>query len=777
MRRGPAVRVHRYTVFLDFQGFRYVGRETIELEADEDVRLDAVGLRVTYVRANGKDVPYTQDNEGVTIRTGKFSGVLEVGFEGEAAERLVGIYRARHGDDYYISTQFESVHARKMFPCIDNPAYKARFKLSVRIPKDLHAISNMPIERVTVEGDRKVVEFAETPPMSTYLLYLGIGRWEELVDPAGTYIVAAPPGKSRYGYYALWAARRSVEFYERYFGVRYPLPKMHLIAVPEFAFGAMENWGAITFRENVLLAPDDADLATRRSIAEVVAHEIAHQWFGDLVTMEWWDDLWLNESFATFMSYKAVDSFAPELRMWENFLIGETDGAMLRDSLSQTHPIHVEVTSPDEIEGIFDEISYGKGASVLRMVEYFLGESFRKGLSSYLEHYAYSNARADDLWRSIAPFTSVPVVDLMADWVMKPGYPLIEVTAEGSRVRLRQSRFSLTGKVPDITYMVPFTMAVNGKRVDVFMREREVTVDVGGRVERIKANLDRAGFYRVLYSDLELVDKDLNPLEQYGLLNDYFYLMLATRVPRGEYLKVVDMLSSSREYLTVYEMSNELFQLYLIDPASFADMAVSYHRTTLTDISKYREATMRELAGRVAFRLAVMDRGYAQELAGQFGKEVDPDMRQAVYAAYAVATSDLEGLKREYERQALDSERAKLLVAAGQIRDRSRLFEALDWIVSTKRQNAIYALRAVWNPEAAAVLWEWLRGGGLDRIWKAFEGTAIVPRHLSYVIPIIGLGREAEVREFFESLPYGKEPGIQSGLELLDVYSRFRATK
>ncbi|MGC9071912.1 MAG: M1 family metallopeptidase, partial [Acidilobus sp.] len=737
----------------------------------------AEGLKVTSVRANGREVEFRQDEGGVTVRTGRLSGVLEVEFDGEAAERLVGIYRARNGGDYYISTQFESVHARKMFPCVDNPAYKARFKLSVRVPKDLHAISNMPIERVTIGGDRKVVEFAETPPMSTYLLYLGIGRWDELVDPRGRYIVAAPHGKASFGRHALWAARRSVEFYERYFGIPYPLPKMHLIAVPEFAFGAMENWGAITFREYALLAPEDADLATRRSIANVVAHEIAHQWFGDLVTMKWWDDLWLNESFATFMSYKAVDSFAPEMRMWESFLMGETDGAMLRDSLSTTHPVHVEVTSPSEIEAIFDEISYGKGASVLRMVEYFLGESFRKGLSSYLEHYSYSNATADDLWRSIAPFTNVPVVDLMQSWVMKTGYPYLEVWAEGGRVHLRQRRFSLSGSLPDETYLVPVTMAVNGRRVDAFMRGREEVVDVGEEVRSLKVNLDRAGFYRVLYRDLGTLDRSLNPLELYGLLNDYYNFALAGVVGKGDYLSVVDKVSPSRDYLPVYELSNELFQLYLIDPARFSQGALEVHRNKVRELSELREPTMRELLGRLAFRLAVMDKGYADELSRMFGKDVEPDMRQAVYAAYAIITADLEGLRREYERQALDSERVKVITAVTQIRDRSRLTEALDWILTTKRQNYIFAFRASSNPEGVGVLWEWMKAGNLERVWRAFEGTAIVPRDLAYVIPLIGLGREAEVREFFGSPPYSNEVGIRTGLELLGVYSRFRKSQ
>ncbi|ADL18458.1 Probable aminopeptidase [Acidilobus saccharovorans 345-15] len=770
---GPKATIKRYVIFMDFDGFRYRGHESIELETQEDLRLDAKGVKVTSVKANGSPVQFAQDDEGVTVRTGRFSGTLEVDFEGEAAEKLVGIYRAPYEGGYVISTQFESVHAREMFPCVDNPAYKARFKLSVRVPRDLHAISNMPIERVTLDGDKKVVEFMETPPMSTYLLYVGIGKWEEVVDSGGRYVLAAVPGKTKYGSLALWAARNSVDFYERYFGIPYPLPKMHLIAVPEFAFGAMENWGAITFRESALLAPEDADMAQRRRVAEVVAHEIAHQWFGDLVTMKWWDDLWLNESFATFMSYKAVSSFAPELLMWENFLLGETDGAMVRDSLSTTHPIHVEVSSPDEIEEIFDDISYGKGASILRMVEYFLGESFRKGLSSYLEHHAYSNAVAQDLWTAIQPFTSVPVADLMNDWITKPGYPYLRVTVEGSRVRLEQHRFSLSGKLEDLTYMVPATIEVNGRRVDAIFSSRVHEVDVGEEVRQLKVNLDRAGFYRVLYPDLSRLAR-LNQFETYGLLNDYYYFMLAGLVSRDDYLRVVDMNFSVPDYLPALELSSELFNLFLVNPAVFAQRAIDYHRSQFALQSRRPEEQHRELAGRVANRLAIMDRSFANELASQFGKEVDPNMRQAVYTAYAVAAGDLEGLRREHERQQLDSERIKVLVAAAQIRDRSALQQAIEWIASGKRQDMLYVLTVGLNPDGRDLVWGWLRDGGLDRLEKAFEGTAIVQRWLLGYLPFIGLGREKEVSDFFASRPDGRSAEVRGGLEILEAYSRLR---
>ena len=765
------VSVRRYWIYMSFDGTRYRGRERVELESSGDVTFDAVGVRGTSARAGGREVAFEQGPSSVTFRTGRMSGVLEVEFEGEAPDKLVGIYRAPYEGGYVISTQFESVHAREMFPCVDHPAYKARFKLLVEVPSDLHVISNMPIERVElVGGGRKVVEFYETPPMSTYLLYLGIGRWEEVQSPDGRYVVAAVGGRARYSSLALWAASRSVEFYERYFGIPYPLPKMHLIAVPEFAFGAMENWGAITFRESALLAPDNADLAQRRRVAEVVAHEIAHQWFGDLVTMRWWDDLWLNESFATFMSYKALSEFAPELRPWEVFLLSETAEAMERDSLSTTHPIRAEVRSPDEIEAIFDEISYGKGASVLRMVEYFLGESFRKGLSSYLEHFKYSNATAQDLWASIQPFTAQPVSEIMNDWVTKPGYPYVAVSVEGGEVRLEQHRFSLVRKLDDLTYLVPVTLEVNGRRVDVLMRGREERVPAGGPVRSLKANLDRAGFYRVLYGDLSLLGQ-LNELEAYGLLDDYYSFLMAGLVDRRTYESVVARHLGDFRYLVTYGLSGQLYELYLVN-RSFADMAVSYHRRAYEALRGSQDEALREAAGVVARRLAVMDRPFAEELSKLAGRVEDPNLKLAAYTAYAVATSDLEGLRRMYESEQLDSEKVKVIQAAMMIPDRSVLERALEWVMGTKRSNYIYVFQAAYNPSGRDALWYWLKAGGLDRVAKAFEGTAIVWRHLSYAIPFMGVGREEEVRSFFESRPESREPGVRTGLELLEAYSR-----
>src|SRR6266550_3107179 len=315
------------------------------------------------------------------------------------------------------------------------------------------------------------------------------------------YIVATVPGKSSGAKYPLGVARDSVKFFESYFGSKYNLPKLHLIAVPEFAAGAMENWGAITFREIVLLVDKDSSIRIKKQVAEVIAHEISHQWFGDLVTMKWWDDLWLNESFATFMAYKATDSIFPQWTVWQDFVRGETAGALERDSLVNTHPIEVKVNSPSEIEEIFDDISYGKGASIIRMLEAYAGEDhFMRGVRSYLEKYKFSNAAGEDLWNQIEHVSKTRVKAIMNEWIRKPGYPIVNVKLDGKKLMIRQERFLLNGSQEQSTWPIPITLKINGREQKLLMERSEESIHVPDGVDSLKLNLEETGFYRVHYS-------------------------------------------------------------------------------------------------------------------------------------------------------------------------------------------------------------------------------------------------------------------------------------
>ena len=273
--------------------------------------------------------------------------------------------------------------------------------------------------------------------MSTYLLAIMVGEFECVeAEAEGTQVrVWTTPGKKEQGRYALDVSCRLLSFYNNYFGIPYPLPKLDLIAIPDFAAGAMENWGAITYREVALLVdPAHSSAATKQRVAIIIAHEIAHMWFGNLVTMAWWNDLWLNEGFASWIEYKAVDHLFPEWDMWTQFIFSDTGPAMSLDGLKNTHPIEAVVKTPNEINELFDAISYSKGAAIIRMLEQFLGEeTFRRGLVHYLSTHQYGNARTEDLWASLAQVSGKPVKEIMDTWTKQPGYPVVEVRLEAER--------------------------------------------------------------------------------------------------------------------------------------------------------------------------------------------------------------------------------------------------------------------------------------------------------------------------------------------------------
>ena len=349
---------------------------------------------------------------------------VELDYEGTVlTDKLVGFYRSRYGDGYLLTTQFAASEARRMLPCIDRPDRKAVFHVSVTVSQDLQVILNTPARSSTEADGTRITYFDPTPRMATYLLYLGIGHFDSVRSHAGAVGLATytPPGRGASGVYALSVAEKLLPEYERYYGIPYPLPKLDLVAVPEFWAGAMENWGAIAFSEMALLADSSTSTLRRRGIAETTAHEMAHMWFGNLVTMNWWSDIWLNESFATFMSYRILDRAYPDFESWSDFLPRWCASAFREDSLQSTHPIFQSVENADEINQIFDEISYGKGASVLRMIERYLGEeTFRKGINAYLERFQYANASHDDLWTALEEVSQSPVRRIMNEWISGP---------------------------------------------------------------------------------------------------------------------------------------------------------------------------------------------------------------------------------------------------------------------------------------------------------------------------------------------------------------------
>ena len=782
---GKAVQqVNQYDVFLDvdFDALRFSGKVRIDISSTGDISLDAVDLEVASVKTNDRNVPFKQHGNVVDIQTGRFSGTLEVDYKGKVSESLTGFYKAPYGDKYVLTTHFEAGHARRLLPCIDHPAYKAGFKLTVRTRNDLSVISNMPVESERKEGNKKTVTFQKTPKMSTYLLYLGIGRFEEDKNRHNktelyTASVVKPDGKIKTGL-AFEAAQKSLEFYEKYFGIPYDLPKLHLIAVPEFAYGAMENWGAITFREILLHADKDTSTSTKKSIAEVIAHEIAHMWFGDLVTMKWWDDLWLNESFATFMAYKVVDWAYPQWKIWQDFVKNSTGGAMARDALNSTHPIEAKVRSPEEIEELFDEISYGKGASILRMIEAYIGpDKFQKGVSKYLQQFRYSNASGSDLWNHLQQASGMDVNHVMEGWIGKVGYPVVKASLSSGKLVLEQERFLLSGARDKQTWPIPVTIAVDGKTQQLMLDKERAEVTVANP-KSLKLNVDRTGFYRIDYRGPELQSlvwaSKLSGLDRYGLANDAWAFLNSGRMSWKEYQGLLERFFDEEDYLPAFEVSERITNLFLIAPKKVADLSRRYHKSQLKILEGKRDENSSLLRGTIAARLAILDDAYAHEAGAKFKDlaTVEPDMKRSVIIGYARSSNDHDGLIGRYKKSTTDEDRLRYLEGLASFKqpDLVRKVQEFAMAGNVKRQDIGRGLLqfATSNPDTHAVTWEWFRDN-IGKLDKMYEGTATLSAYMRAYISIIGVGRVGEIEKLFGE---HRLAGADATLERLKIHDR-----
>jgi len=785
---SDTVQVTDYDLFidLDFEQLRFKGKLLIKLKAEQDVVLNSVGLDILRVNSGESSLPYSQKGEDLIIETGPFEGTLELDYAGSIPDSLAGIYRAGYDHTHIVTTHFEPAQARRMLPCVDRPDVKAEFKLAVRINKDLDAISNMPVEFVSTEGEKKTVTFQKTPRMSTYLLYLGVGKFEAQTGKLGKteIILATTPGKTKLGKFAQDEARKAIQYFESYYNIPYSLPKVHLIGVPEFAMGAMENWGAITFREILLLVDASTSTKTRTRVSLAVAHELAHQWFGDLVTMKWWDDIWLNESFATIMAYKAVDSIHPEWRIYENFFNGvpkvETlAGALGRDYLKNTHPIEISVKSPDEIEQIFDAISYGKGAHILRMIEAYIGEeAFRNGIRRYLSAHAYSNASGSDFWSALEEASGKPVKEIMSRWIRQPGYPIVTASLRDGKLNLRQERFLISGNSEKATWPIPVIIEMNGKRTSTLMESEEEVIEAKS-LKSLKINPDRTGFYVVHYVGLDDFpwQSKLSPFDRWGIVFDAFSLLLSGRMTFNEYRTLLKRFSRESDSLPAQEVSDQLELLYTLVPSNVKEISKEFQRPLLDRLQKKTDDNSSILRGKVAARLAMVDEGYASKLGGDFqdyGK-VQPDMKEAVALAYARSTNNFESVAKAYRESISDEDKVRFLSAMTAFTDSTLLKRTLDFSLSgeVKRQDVIGVIHAATeNPQAKDITWNWLQSN-IEKILELYHNTGILSGAFLSIIPLLGIGRIQEVEHFFDKhkIP-DAEVGIKAGLEKLRAYDR-----
>ena len=413
---------------------------------------------------------------------------IHINFSGNITDAMHGLYPCYFTHDgvkkQLFATQFESHHAREVFPCVDEPAAKAEYDLTLITRPGITVLGNMPVKFQKENGDSLTTTFEKTPRMSSYLLAFVIGELHKKTartkSGVEVNVWATPAQNENTLDFALDIATRSIDFYDEYFGVKYPLPKSDHVALPDFSSGAMENWGLITYRESCLLAdPELTPESSRRFIATVIAHELSHQWFGNLVTMNWWNDLWLNESFANMMEYVAIDALHPEWRMWEDFATNEVTAALRRDSLDGVQSVQADVNHPDEISTLFDPaIVYAKGGRLLVMVRKLIGEeAFRAGLKSYFEKFAYKNTVGNDLWQELESASGQPIVNLMNAWISQPGLPVVSVSNSHDAAILSQERFFIGEHQPSDT-LWPIPLFANQPLDVKILNQKETTVSI-----------------------------------------------------------------------------------------------------------------------------------------------------------------------------------------------------------------------------------------------------------------------------------------------------------
>ncbi|MEM0139920.1 MAG: M1 family metallopeptidase [Ferroplasma sp.] len=790
------MQIYNYSleVEINSEEHAYKCHETIKFNGNEEkLILNSVNLLINKIKINGanKNFKFGPKNQEIIV-----DGIItkdstaEIEFTGKIPEQLQGFYLSKTRDGEMFTTQFEPTGARRFFPCVDNPSYKATFDIEATFDEKYSAISNMPVEKEEKIDGKKKVKFFQTPLMSTYLLYLGIGEFEEkniTFSDTKKLILAAQKGHLTASDYPLEIAKKAIEFYENYFDIKYPLPKEHLISVPEFGAGAMENWGAITFREIYLNMSDSTSETVRKSIGEVIAHELAHQWFGDLVTMAWWDDLWLNESFATFMSYMIMDKLEPEFDMFSDFLVDETEGALAGDSLVTSHPIEVEVKSPDDISQIFDEISYGKGGSILRMIHAFVGdEVFRDGLRLYLKNYSYKNASGADLWEYISRVSDMPVRKVMESFIQNIGYPVVDAELVNDEINLNQSRFLLNGKTQHVQWKIPLTIKYMDRVESLLFEDESMKIEYTGKL--LKLNNDETGFYRVSYSDnfYGLIIKNLKYLSNkdiFGIINDLYAFLLSGKINLNDYLERIKPLMELNDTLIIREISNGLFMLHLILPENevVSNKNNEFHKAKLAELGKPQKNENINITiarGIISSRLASMDNEYAEMMAKEIDniKSISPDMRSTVLISYARNDNNGKKLLELISSFDQDEDRVKAIQALGFL-DGKDNYELIEKAISSKEIKAQdsmrYYISAAKNRTSSEYIYKNLKNI-INSVQKVFEGSGYSSHLVEAIVPYIGLAHSEEIATVLQNIEFPEiSRGIKKGLEYLNIYKSF----
>ncbi|EQC33310.1 hypothetical protein SDRG_09289 [Saprolegnia diclina VS20] len=809
------VRPTKYTLaydVVDLDRYRFEGRETIDVEVNEatnTITSHAIELWVHSVKVRQGDktiacdeVRFIEEDQTVTFVLAETlapgPAQIELGFHGILNDELRGFYRAgyeQNGEKRIMATsQFQACDARRAFVCWDEPAIKASFEISMATPVHLTAISNMHVLSTAIRpspyihnATEKVWQFAETPIMSTYLVALVVGEFDSLsaYSREGVLVnVYTPVGKSNQGEFALSVATESLSFFTKTFGLEYPLKKLDMLAIPDFAAGAMENWGCVTYREEALLIePSQSSQDSKSRVALTVAHELAHQWFGNLVTMEWWTGLWLNEGFAHFMEYEAVNAIFPEWKMWENFIQEVTLGAAFReDALLSSHMIEVEVNHPDEADEIFDAISYCKGASIIRMLCEYLGQDvFYKGIQAYLKQFSYQNAVTFDLWHALEEASGLPLATMMNTWTKQTGYPVVTLTC-GEELTVKQTRFfsnPSTQDDGDSRWDIPLTVVYDEAesatvhRVGIWSAgdaPRDEAGEIAAasdllandelkRASWVKLNAHSQGFYvdnycsegwrRLQAPCQQLV---LGDVERMCLLNNVFTLTRAGRVALSDAMAFARAFAADPSYLAWKTLSGHLgFYAKLFADEAFFPALQSYiaglfqqpmgHLTWTSlpsddDNSAYFRKAVISMLGLARDHAVVTaaEQHFQTFVATPTGSPLASDLRSCVLdlvAAVHASPVVYDQLRTLYESVDLGEFKLDCLCAMGQIP--SKRLETLQWALSgshVRAQDIQYAFNSIARQSQAGTEMAW---GYIQEHWDELN-TKYIPSKIGSIV-------------------------------------------
>lgn len=761
-----------------------VGQQVV----DGTIRLHAKDLNISRVLVNQQEVSefFAKNDELIIPHPGANQVTIAIEFSLRLTDAMHGIYPCYFKVDgkqrELYATQFESHHAREAFPCIDEPEAKATFDISLVSDQPV-LLSNMPI----VSQQSGVTTFVTTPRMSTYLVAFAAGDLQRATTRTASgvevnvYATMAQPAASLS--WALDHAARTIDFFNEYFGVPYPLPKSDHIALPDFSSGAMENWGLITYREIALLAdPATTSISSKQYIATVIAHELSHQWFGNLVTMKWWNNLWLNESFATLMEYLATDALHPEWQQWDEFASNEGVAALRRDCIDGVQPVQVDVSSPAEISALFDgAIVYAKGGRLLRMVQTWIGDdAFRRGLTDYFTKFQYDNTTGDDLWQCLSTASGKDVGALMNTWISQPGYPVVRATLADGKLTLSQEQFFVGPHQPN-NRLWPIPLGANDSRIPDILADASVAVSYAGS-DMLLLNAANTGHFITLYDDelrgrimREILAGTLESSVRAQYLNEQLLLMRGGLLPSST---LVDLLS-------VYKNESdqkvwEIISLALSELKKFVDRDTAAEHMLRTFAADLARMQYTRLGWSMAQGEPEQDTKLRAIVIGcmLYGEDVDA-IRQAreLYHANTLEQLDAElrpliigavvrndqqphnivrTLLQAYEDSTSAELRSDIASGVTATRDYSELKHLTRLLTNTRvirSQDTIHwFVDLLRNREGRELAWKWLRDNWkwIEKTFASDKSHDYFPRYAASLL--MTRQQLAEYREFFTPL-------------------------